>query len=44
VDALFLQLRPNLFNIDIVDNILNGETVKGCELPNTLVACAGNTP
>ena len=36
--------RPNLFNIDIMNNILNGETVKGCELPNTLVACAGDTP
>jgi hypothetical protein len=36
--------RPNLFNIDIVNNALNGETVKGCELPDTVVACAGNTP
>ena len=36
--------RPNLFNIDIANNILNGETVKGCELPNTVVACAGDTP
>ena len=36
--------RPNLFNIDIMNNILNGETVKGCELPNTLVACAGDSP
>ena len=36
--------RPNLGNIDIGDNILNGETVKGCELPNTVVACAGDTP
>jgi hypothetical protein len=36
--------RPNLFNIDIGNNILNGETVKGCELPNTVVACAGDTP
>jgi hypothetical protein len=36
--------RPNLFNIDIGNNILNGETVNGCELPNTVVACAGDTP
>jgi hypothetical protein len=36
--------RPNLFNIDIGNNILNGESVKGCELPNTVVACAGDTP
>jgi hypothetical protein len=36
--------RPNLFNIDIENNILNGEAVKGCELPNTVVACAGDTP
>jgi Right handed beta helix region len=36
--------RPNLFNIDIGNNILNGETVKGCDLPNTVVACAGDTP
>jgi hypothetical protein len=36
--------RPKLFNIDIRNNVLNGETVEGCELPNTLVACAGDTP
>ena len=36
--------RPNLFNIDIGNNILNGEAVKGCELPNAVVACAGDTP
>jgi hypothetical protein len=36
--------RPNLFNIDIGNNILNGETVMGCELPNTVVACAGDIP
>jgi hypothetical protein len=36
--------RPDLFNIDIVNNTLNGETIKGCELPDTVVACAGNTP
>jgi hypothetical protein len=36
--------RPNLFNIDIVNNKLNGEIIKGCELPDTIVACSGNTP
>jgi hypothetical protein len=36
--------RPNLFNIDIRNNDLNGEAVEGCELPNTLVACARDTP
>jgi Right handed beta helix region len=40
--------RPNLSNIDIVDNDLSGEKateiIKGCELPDTVVYCAGNTP
>ena len=36
--------RPNLSNIDIVNNTLNGEIIKGCELPDTVVACSGNTP
>jgi hypothetical protein len=36
--------RPDLFNIDIINNILNGETIKGCELLDTVVYCAGNTP
>jgi hypothetical protein len=35
--------RPNLFNIRVVSNALDGETVKGCELPNTVVACGGDT-
>ncbi len=35
--------RPNLYNIDIVNNTLNGEIIKGCELPDTVVACSGNT-
>jgi hypothetical protein len=35
--------RPNLLNIVIVDNILNGEIIKGCELPDTVVDCARNT-
>jgi hypothetical protein len=34
--------RPNLFNIDILNNTLNGEVIKGCELPDTVVYCAGN--
>jgi hypothetical protein len=34
--------RPDLFNIVIADNILNGEVIKGCELPDTIVACSGN--
>jgi hypothetical protein len=34
--------RPNLFNVDIVNNILNGEVIKGCEKPDTIVACSGN--
>ena len=34
--------RPNLFNIDIVGNVLNGEVIKGCEKPDTIVACSGN--
>jgi hypothetical protein len=36
--------RPDLLNIDILNNTLNGEVIKGCELPNTVVACAGDTP
>jgi len=36
--------RPNLFNIDIVNNTLNGEIIKGCELPDEVVRCAGNIP
>ena len=31
--------RPNLFDIDIKNNILNGETIKECELPDTVVEC-----
>jgi hypothetical protein len=30
--------RPDLFNVDIVDNVLNGEVIiKGCELPEEIV-------
>jgi hypothetical protein len=35
--------RPNLFNIDILNNTLNGETIKGCELADSIVYCSGNT-
>jgi hypothetical protein len=34
--------RTDLWNIDIQDNILNGEQIKGCELPDNLVYCANN--
>jgi hypothetical protein len=36
--------RPDLSNIVIANNALNGETVNGCELPDTVVDCAGDTP
>ena len=35
--------RPNLFNIDIIDNQRNGEGEKGCDLPDPIVVCSGNT-
>jgi len=36
--------RPDLFNVDIVNNTLGEEIIKGCELPDTVVACSGNAP
>jgi hypothetical protein len=36
--------RPNLWNVDIVDNVLNDETIKGCELPDEVVACSDTQP
>ena len=36
--------RPNLSNIDILTNTLNGEIIKGCELRDEIVYCNGNTP
>jgi LPXTG-motif cell wall-anchored protein len=36
--------RPDLFNIDIISNILNGETIKGCELPDEIVSCSEAQP
>jgi hypothetical protein len=32
--------RPDLFNIVIADNILNGEVIRGCELPDEIVDCS----
>jgi hypothetical protein len=34
--------RTDLWNVDIVDNVLNGEQIKGCELPDNVVYCANN--
>jgi hypothetical protein len=31
--------RPNLLDIHIESNTLNGETINGCELPDTVVEC-----
>jgi hypothetical protein len=31
--------RPDLFNIDIISNILNGETISGCEQIYVIVYC-----
>ncbi len=35
--------RPDLFNVDIVDNVLNGEVIKGCELTDEIVYCSEAT-
>jgi hypothetical protein len=32
--------RPDLFNVDIVGNVLNGEVIRGCELPDEIVDCS----
>jgi hypothetical protein len=32
--------RPDLRNIQLIGNNLNGETIKGCELPDEIVLCA----
>jgi hypothetical protein len=34
--------RPNLWNVDIVNNILNGEKIVDCEKADAIVACSGN--
>jgi hypothetical protein len=31
--------RPDLLNVDIVGNVLNGEVIKGCESPDEIVYC-----
>jgi hypothetical protein len=31
--------RPDLLNVDIVANVLNGETIVGCEKPDDIVDC-----
>jgi LPXTG-motif cell wall-anchored protein len=36
--------RPDLFNIDIISNILNGEVIEGCELPDEIVSCSEAQP
>jgi hypothetical protein len=35
--------RPDLWNVDIVDNVLNGETIVGCGKPDDIVYCQDNT-
>ena len=32
--------RPDLGNVDIVGNVLNGEVIKGCESPVEIVYCS----
>jgi len=32
--------RPDLWNVDIVGNVLNGETIVGCELSDEIVDCS----
>jgi len=36
--------RPNLFNVEIVGNVLNGEVTEGCELPDEIVYCSEEQP
>jgi hypothetical protein len=31
--------RPDLWNVDIVGNVPNGEVIKGCELPDEIAYC-----
>ena len=33
--------RTDLWNVEIVDNELNGEVIKGCDLPDDVVDCPG---
>jgi hypothetical protein len=32
--------RPDLWNVDIIDNVLNGELITGCELADEIVYCS----
>ena len=32
--------RPDLWNVDIVGNVLSGEVIKGCELPDEILYCS----
>jgi hypothetical protein len=31
--------RPDLYNVDIVGNVLNGELIQGCEVPDEIAYC-----
>ena len=35
--------RTDLWNVEIVDNFLNGEGIRGCELPDDIVDCHDTT-
>jgi hypothetical protein len=35
--------RTDLWNVDIVDNVMNGEGINGCELPDDIVDCHDTT-
>jgi hypothetical protein len=35
--------RTDLWNVEIVDNVLNGEGINGCELPDDIVDCHDTT-
>jgi hypothetical protein len=35
--------RTDLWNVEIMDNVLNGESIKGCELPDDIVDCHDTT-
>jgi hypothetical protein len=36
--------RPDLLNVQIVGNVLNGEVIKGCELPDEIAYCSEAAP
>src|ERR671921_721385 len=35
--------RTDLWNVEIVDNVMNGEKIAGCELPDEIVDCHDST-